>query len=100
MNRIEKDYNKACSPNLIFYYKNCFQDDWVNSWTKKLTLKTENVKILTILPQIFLQDIKNPLRGLIGTQKPIEFHLPHYKIPQSSPHYPTSSTIFVMIYSI
>ena len=29
---------------------------------------------------------KNPLKGLIGMQKAIEFHLPHYEIPQPSPH--------------
>ena len=29
---------------------------------------------------------KNPLVGLITMQKAIEIHLPHYKIPQPSPH--------------
>ena len=37
-------------------------------WTKKFTLKTENVKFLTSLPQVVLQDVKNPLRGLIRMQ--------------------------------
>ena len=45
-------------------------------------MKIENVKILTSQPQVFFQDIKNPLRGLIGMQKPVEFHLPHYEILQ------------------
>ena len=27
------------------------------------------------------------MRGIIGVQKHIEFHLPHYKIPQLSPRY-------------
>ena len=32
---------------------------------------------------------KNPSRGLIGMQKTIEIHLPHYEIPQPSLHYPS-----------
>ena len=50
----------------MFSYSNTrivFQEDSVNFWTKKLTLKTENVKILTSLPQIFLQDIKKSFEG-------------------------------------
>ena len=39
-------------------------------------------------PQVVLQDVKNPLRGLIRMQKSIEIHLPYYEIPQLSPHYP------------
>ena len=30
---------------------------------------------------------KKPLRGLIGMQKTIEIHLPHYEIPQLLPHW-------------
>ena len=52
-----------------------------------MIFKTENFKYLTSLPQVVLQDIKkNPFRGLIGMQKTIEVHLPHYEIPQPSPH--------------
>jgi len=53
---------------------------------KKNSLETENVKFLTSSPQVVLQDIKNPLRGLIGMEKIIEIHLPHNEIPQLSPH--------------
>ena len=86
LNKIENDFNEICSPNLIFSYKNHFQEDWVDFWNKKFTLKTENVKFLTSTPQDVLQGIKNPLRWLIGMQKSIEIHLPHYEIPQPSPH--------------
>ena len=58
MNKIENDFNKICSPNLIFEYKNNFQEDQVDFWTKKFTLKTEKVKFLTSLPQVVLQDTK------------------------------------------
>ena len=33
---------------------------------------------------------RNPLRGLIRMQKSIKVHLPHYEIPQPSPHYSTT----------
>ena len=36
-------------------------------------------------PQVVLQYIKNPWRGFIRVQKRIEYHLPHYQIPQPSP---------------
>ena len=66
MNKIENDFNEICSPNLIFQYKNCFQEDSVNFWTKEFTLKTENVKFLTSPPQFVYKILKNLLRGLIG----------------------------------
>ena len=50
-------------PNLVFYYKNQFQKDKVEFWTKKFTLKTKSVKILTSLPQIVSQDIKKSFEG-------------------------------------
>ena len=50
-----------------------------------MTLKTEKVKLLTSPPQVVLQDIKNPLRGLIGMQKTIEIFLPYYEIRQLAP---------------
>ena len=40
MNKIENDFDKICSPNMIFQYKNCFQEDF---GSKKFTLKTEKV---------------------------------------------------------
>ena len=63
MNKIENDFNKICSPNLIFSYKNCFQKDKVDFWTKQYPLKTENVKFLTSLPQVVLQYIKKSFEG-------------------------------------
>ena len=63
MNKIENDFNNNCSPNLIFSYKNCFQEDQVDFQAKKFILKAENIKFLTSRPQVALQDIKNPLRG-------------------------------------
>ena len=55
--------------------------------TEKFTLKTEYFKFLTSPPQVVAQDIKKDhLRGLIGMQKTIEIHLPHYEIPQLLPH--------------
>ena len=58
MNKIENDFNKTCFHNLIFQYKNRFQEDKVDLWTTKFALKTENVKFLASLPQAVLQDLK------------------------------------------
>ena len=62
MDKIENDFNKICFPNLIFQYKNHFQEDQVDFWTKKFTLKTENFKLLKIPPQIVLQYIKKSFK--------------------------------------
>ena len=86
MNKVENDFNKICSPNLTIWYKNWFREDLVDFLTKKSTLQTENVKFLTSLPQLALQDTKNPSKWLIGMQKTIDIHLSHYKIPQLSSH--------------
>ena len=39
------------------------------------------------LPQVFLKDIKKSFEGAHWDAKTIEIHLPHYEIPQLSPHY-------------
>ena len=63
MKKIENDFNKRCSPKLLFQYKNRFQEDEVDFWTKELTLKTGNVNFLTSVPQVGLQNIKKILSG-------------------------------------
>ena len=63
MIEIENDFDKICSPNLIFQYKNRFQEDQVDFWIKKFTLTTENVKFLTSPPQVVLQDTKKSFEG-------------------------------------
>ena len=63
MNKIENDFNERCSPNLIFQYKNCFQEDQVDFQAKKFTLKTENVKFLTSPLNLSYKISKNTLRG-------------------------------------
>ena len=56
MNKIKNDFNKRCSPNMMFNTKIIFRKI-------KFTLKTENVKFLTSLPQVVLQDIKKSFEG-------------------------------------
>ena len=85
MNEIENDFDKMCCPNLEFQCNNRFQEDQADFWTRKFTLKTENIKFLTTLPRVVLQDTKYLLGGLIWLQKTIEINLPQYKIPQLSP---------------
>ena len=46
MIRIECVVNKSCSPNSIFLRENHFQEDSVNFWLQKLTLKTKNAHFL------------------------------------------------------
>ena len=41
---------------------------------------------LTALNQIFLQDIIKSFEELYLDSKSIEFHLPHYEVPQLSSH--------------
>ena len=73
---------------LLIYYSN------TKIVFRKIKLIFEQVNLLWKLkksnfwqPQIVLQDIKkNPLKGLIGMQNTIEIYLPHYDIPQLSPH--------------
>ena len=73
MNKIENDFSTS-SPTLIFVYKNRFQKDIVDFWTKDFTLKTENVKFLTSTPQVVLQDIKKILLGgSMGCRKLLKF---------------------------
>ena len=38
---IENVIDKSCSPNLIFRQENKFQEDRIDFWPQKLTLKTE-----------------------------------------------------------
>ena len=58
MIRIENDVNKICSPNSKFLRENRFQEDSVNIWLQKLTLKTENAQFLLAHHYVCLQDIK------------------------------------------
>ena len=55
---IENVVNKSCSPNSIFLRENHFQEDSVNFWLQKLTLKTENAQFLPAHHYVCLQDIK------------------------------------------
>ena len=68
MSKIENYFNKTCSPNLILIQK-LFSGRLSQFWTKKLTLKTENVKLLTSLPQVILQDIKKSFKGAYWSAK-------------------------------
>ena len=47
-----------CPPSWIFRWENHIQEDWIDFWPPKLTLKTENVQFLTVFNQKLLQDIK------------------------------------------
>ena len=58
MIEIENVANQNCSPNLIFRNENCFREDWVDIWPRKLTLNSENAQFLMALPQTVLQDGK------------------------------------------
>ena len=58
MIRIDNVVNKSCSPNLPFLRENRFQEDSVNFWLQKLTLKTENAQFLLARHYVCLQDIK------------------------------------------
>ena len=58
MIEIENVANESCSPNLIFIKENHFQNDGVDFWHWKLTLKTENAQFLPACHYICLQDIK------------------------------------------
>ena len=58
MIRIENVVNKSCSPNSIFLRENRFQEDSVNFWLQKLTLKTENAQFMMARHYFCLQDIK------------------------------------------
>ena len=60
MNKTKSVVAKSCSSSLIFLYKNCFQDDFIDFWHKKLTLKAENAQFLTELNQVVSQDLKKP----------------------------------------
>ena len=46
MTKIENDINESYSPNLLFLNENRFEDDQVDFWPLKLTLKTENARFL------------------------------------------------------
>ena len=75
---------------LIFVLKNLFWKlKMSNFWQVRLKL---SYKIS-----------KNTLRWLIGMQKTIEIHLPHYEIPQPSPHkctYSIAANVLVVILAI
>ena len=58
-------------------------------WTKIFTFKTENVQFLTSQLWVVLHDVKKSFEGAHLDVKTIEIHLPHYEIPQLSPHYCT-----------
>ena len=74
MMKIETDLKMF--PNFIFWYKDRFQEVQVDFWTKKFTLKTENVNFMTSLPQVFLQDIKRSFEGAQSDAKTIEIQQP------------------------
>ena len=58
MTKIENDINENYSPNLLFSNENHFEDDQVDFWPLKLTLKTENARFLSAHYYFYLQDIK------------------------------------------
>ena len=69
MIRIENVVNKSCSPNSIFLRENHFQEDSVNFWLQKLTLKTENAQFLPAHHYVYVYKIsKFPLGMLIFVQ--------------------------------
>ena len=53
---------------------------------------------LWLCPKLSYNISKNPLKGVIRMRKTIEILLPHYKIPQQSPHYFTLA--FDLIFGI
>ena len=58
MTKFENDINESYSPNLLFLNENRFEDDQVDFWPLKLTLKTENAQFLSAHHYFYLQDIK------------------------------------------
>ena len=58
MFRIENVFNKSCCPNSIILGENRCQEDSVNFWLQKFTLKTENAHFLPVHHYFCLQDIK------------------------------------------
>ena len=69
MKEIQNDFDKICSPYLIIQYKNHFNEEKVDFWAEKFTLKTENVKFLTSLPQVFLQDVEKSFEETLWDAK-------------------------------
>ena len=61
MIEIENVANKSCSPNLIFRKENRFQEDWVDVWPRKLTLKMPNG---LILPSLVIAQKMLPLKQI------------------------------------
>ena len=57
MTKVENDVDKSCSHNLLFLKENRFQEDLVDFWPLKLTLKTENALFLSARHYLYLQDI-------------------------------------------
>ena len=55
--KFEKDFNKSCTPNLIFLSKNHFQDDKVSIFPRKLAPNFENALFLSARHYFNLQDI-------------------------------------------
>ena len=83
---------KKTFTNHLYLPELCFLMEKVLSATLSITfifeygLFSKNVpNFLMALNQTVLQDIKNPLRIFIQILKSIEFHQPHYEIPQLSP---------------
>ena len=77
-NKIE---NELIKDVLLIYYSNTkivFRKIKLILGVKK-SLKTENVKFLTSLPQVVLKDMKKSFEGTHLVAK-------NYRIPESSPH--------------
>ena len=85
MTEIENDFDKKMFSLYDILIQKLFSGTLSYFWTKKFTFKTEHFKFLSSPPQVFLKDIKNHLRGLIGLQKTTEIHLLYFEVPQLSP---------------
>ena len=55
---MKSQYALVRSSDLIFLRENRFQEDLVNFWLQKLTLKTKNTQFLPACYYVCLQDIK------------------------------------------
>ena len=84
--------------NLIFLKTNFILEYWIRrTFFIKIIFNFVHIQtnlFCKIVPNIWwlclklsFKVSKNPSKGLIRMQKTIEIHLPHYKIPQQSPHY-------------
>ena len=79
MTKIENDINESYSPNLLFSNENRFEDDQVDFWPLKLTLKTENARFLSAHYYFYLQNIKISFEYVVSYTKSHWFLYPPFE---------------------